>query len=279
MIKRLLVSIEISRPHNMLIAAFGVAAGYLIAGGDSAGEVWPTALFTALVTGAGNVINDYHDVHIDRVNKPRRPLPSGRMPVRAAAVLYVTATALITAGAMVLLPLRVAALMVAWQLGLYVYARWAKRTFVVGNVLVATITSSVFLAGALLANDPVAAVVPVSIAIVFIMSRELVKGAEDVEGDRLCGVSTVAVVVGVDRTVLLASAMMLLLVSALPWPALAGGYGRLYLWVMELAVVPGLLVAAYSILKHPGRRSYGRVSWLLKVEMLFGVLAVGLGRL
>jgi geranylgeranylglycerol-phosphate geranylgeranyltransferase len=279
MVKRLLVSIEISRPHNMLVAALGVAAGYTISGGSRVAAVWPTALLTALVTGAGNVINDFYDVHIDRVNKPRRPLPSGRMSIRAAAALYSVATALITVVAFALLPGRIAFLIAAWQLSLYLYARWVKKRFIVGNLLVAAVTSSVFLAGAILAGNATAAAVPVAIAAAFVLSRELVKGAEDVDGDRASGVSTVAVVAGTERAVLAASVLMLGLVSAIPSPALAGHYGTLYLWAMETTVVPGLLAAAYMILSRPNKRSFSRASWLLKVEMFFGVLAIGVGRM
>jgi len=279
MFKRLLVSIEITRPHNMLVAAFGVAAGYIIAGGNSVAEMWPTALVTAAVTGAGNIVNDCYDLQIDKVNKPRRPLPSGRLTFGAAAWLYGVCTAVITAGAFFFLPSNVALLVVSWQLALYVYARWVKRMFVVGNLLVAAVTSSVFLAGALLTGNAAAAAVPVSIAFVFVLSRELIKGAEDVEGDRVSGVSTVAVVLGTDRAVLAASGLMLLLVSVIPAPALIGHYSALYLWVMELTVAPGLLVASYLILKHPGKRIFCRVSWLLKIEMFFGVLAMGVGKL
>jgi geranylgeranylglycerol-phosphate geranylgeranyltransferase len=279
MVKRLLVSIEISRPHNMLVAAFGAAAGYVISGGRSATELWPAALFTALVTGAGNIINDYHDVHIDRINKPRRPLPSNRMSTGSALALYVVSTVLITVGALVFLPFRVALLIVAWESALFVYARWAKRIFAVGNFLVASIASSAFVAGGLLTRNVDAVVVPIGIAFVFVFSRELVKGAEDVEGDGIAGVDTAAVVLGVERTALWASALMLILVSAIPLPALVDYYGSVYLWVMELAVVPGLLAASYLILKHPGKRTFGHVSWILKAEMFFGILAVGLGKL
>jgi len=87
------------------------------------------------------------------------------------------------------------------------------------------------------------------------------------------------VVVGVDTTVLWASTMMLLLVSAIPVPALAGYYGAYYMWGMELAVVPGLLAASYLILERPGHRTFGLISWILKVGMFFGVLAVALGNL
>ncbi len=279
MFKRLLVSIEISRPHNMLVAAFSVAAGYFISGGRVAVDVWPAAVITALVTGAGNIINDYHDIRIDRVNKPRRPLPSGRLSVKHAVVMYVAGTVGITVWALTVLPRRVAWLVLLWQLFLFVYARWAKRLFVVGNLLVALIASSAFIAGGLLAGNVLSSIVPFVIAFVFVVSRELVKGAEDVEGDRLSGVDTAATVLGLHRTVLWASALMLTLAAAIPLPTLASFYGRSYLLVMEVAVVPGLIAASYLILKRPEKQTFGRVSWLLKIEMFFGVLAVGLGKI
>ena len=279
MFNRLLVSIEISRPHNMLVAAFSVAAGYFISGGRVAAEMWPAALITALVTGAGNIINDYHDIQIDRVNKPRRPLPSGRLTVKHALVMYVTGTIGITVWAMTVLPRPIAWLILSWQLFLFVYARWAKRLFVVGNLLVALIASSAFIAGGMLAGNIQSSIVPFLIAFVFIVSRELVKGAEDVKGDRLSGVDTAATVMGLRRTVLLASALMLTLAATIPLPTFFLFYGRLYLWVMEIAVVPGLIVASYLLLKRPEKQTFSRVSWLLKIEMFFGVLAVGLGKI
>lgn len=279
MFRRLLVSIEILRPHNMLVAAFSVAAGYFIAGGRAAADVWPAALFTALVTGAGNIINDYHDVHIDRINKPRRPLPSGRISSKHAVVMYVVTTVAITTGVLLSVPLPVAVVICAWQLLLFLYARRAKRVFALGNLLVAVIASSAFLAGGMLAGNTGAAVIPFVIAFVFVVSRELVKGAEDVEGDRAGGVGTAAAVVGLDRTVVWAASLMLILSSLMPLPTVAGHYTRAYLWVMEFAVVPGLVLSSLLIVKRPEKRTFGRVSWLLKIEMFFGVLAVGLGRL
>lgn len=275
----LLASIEITRPHNMLITALAVVAGYVIAGGSNASEVWPTALFTAAVTGAGNVVNDIYDVHVDQVNKPRRPLPSGRLTRRAAAVMYLAGTTMVTAGAFAFLPSQVTALVLSWQLALFVYARWAKRILIAGNLLIASVTSSVFVAGALLTGNVSAAAVPVAFAAVFVMGRELVKGAEDVEGDRNSGVLTVAAVLGEDRAGRAAAALLLLLAAAIPAPALAGYFGTVYLWVMELTVVPGLLVATLLVVKHPGKPVYSLVSWLLKVEMVFGIVAMGADKL
>jgi len=263
----------------MLAAAFCAAVGYYISGGRGLADVWPTAVFTALVTGAGNIINDYHDVDIDRINKPRRPLPSGRISARVVVALYTVLTVFITVGTFLFLPFRVAVLMIVWEASLYIYARWAKRASVLGNLLVSAVASSAFIAGGLLTDHPGECVVAVGIAFVFMLSRELVKEAEDVEGDTAADVHSTAVVVGLDQTVLWASGMMMLLAVAIPLPTLTGYYSVFYLWVMELSVVPGLVAASYLILKYPCKRIFNRVCWILKVEIFFGILAVGVGKL
>ncbi len=44
----------------------------------------------ALVTAAGNVINDFFDAEIDAVNRPDRPIPSGAVTRTAARGFAVT---------------------------------------------------------------------------------------------------------------------------------------------------------------------------------------------
>jgi geranylgeranylglycerol-phosphate geranylgeranyltransferase len=161
---------------------------------------------------------------------------------------------------------------------LLTYAARLKRVFVVGNVLVAAITSSAFAAGALLAARPAAAVVPVLIAFFFVLSREVVKGAEDFEGDSAAGADTVAVVAGVGRAVLTASLLMLSLAMLIPTPAVSSYYGPRYFWTMELLVVPALIGSSYLVLTRPQRGTFSRVSWVLKGSMFFGILAIALAR-
>ena len=66
-----------TRPVNSLVAGLAAIVAYLIA----TGTVVPAALLlfviVALITAAGNVINDYYDAEIDAVNRPDRPIPSG----------------------------------------------------------------------------------------------------------------------------------------------------------------------------------------------------------
>jgi geranylgeranylglycerol-phosphate geranylgeranyltransferase len=277
MIRRLLVPLEITRPHNMLAAALSVAAGYYIAGGRDAGTIVLPVVLTALITGAGNVINDYRDIHIDRINKPRRPLPSERLSPRAALSLYVFLTVALAAGCMLLRPPALAGLMLAWQLALFAYAVWFKRVFIAGNLLVAVVAASAFFAGALAGGNARASVIPVALAFGFVLCREVVKGCEDVEGDNNGGVHTAAVVFGERRAGAIASAMMALMAVLIPLPAFVAGYSQWYLWIMLVLVVPLLAYGAWAVVRRPGRKTYNHVSWALKFGMFFGIIAIAAG--
>ncbi len=97
-----------TRPFTLLPPTFGVVSGALTAFG-SAHNPDPERRFTtsvlamialgsitaAFLNAASNVINQYHDLEIDRRNKPQRPLPSGAISTKAglrfAVLLYLVA--------------------------------------------------------------------------------------------------------------------------------------------------------------------------------------------
>ena len=90
---------ELSRPFTLLMPAVGMICGGLAAWGarprlasswtDSPWRVaWNVLLgaVMAVVMNAGsNGLNQMFDLPIDRINKPQRPLPSGRLRRREAA--------------------------------------------------------------------------------------------------------------------------------------------------------------------------------------------------
>jgi geranylgeranylglycerol-phosphate geranylgeranyltransferase len=57
---------------------------------------WTNLLFgaitTSTLTGAAMAVNDYHDYDIDKINEPNRPIPSGKVSLKASLV----ATAIMT---------------------------------------------------------------------------------------------------------------------------------------------------------------------------------------
>jgi geranylgeranylglycerol-phosphate geranylgeranyltransferase len=277
-INRVLATLEIARPHNMVAAGACVYSGYRLSGGAGiALAVWAAAL-TALVAGLGNLINDYFDAEIDRVNKPQRPIPSGRLTRRYVRRVYAAGTAIATMLIAVLLPLGLFVFMTVWEGLLFLYAARAKRGFLIGNFLVAAVCASAFAVGASVAGALSSVTFPFCFAFFFVLAREFIKSAEDVEGDRLAGASTLAVRGGARKSAEWGALLILACVLAAPVPAVAGAFGRLYGTLVMLLVVPGMLTAALLVLARPERAIFNRASWILKIEMLIGIVVMGLSR-
>jgi 4-hydroxybenzoate polyprenyltransferase len=79
--------LELVRPANVVTALGDILAGYAVAGLAAPRSLpWLLGASVCLYAG-GIVLNDVFDLAVDRVERPERPLPSGRVPVRTAAVL------------------------------------------------------------------------------------------------------------------------------------------------------------------------------------------------
>jgi len=98
---------ELSRPFTLVAPALGVVSGAITAAGAHPRDPWTPELFinmgigalmAAVLNAASNALNQIYDLEIDRINKPGRPLTSGRMTMREAwiftIVMYVIALTL-----------------------------------------------------------------------------------------------------------------------------------------------------------------------------------------
>ena len=77
--------LKILRPDEALMMAMPVII-IAIVGLDFTLSVVLGTLVVFLMAGAGNVINDVFDYKIDAVNKPDRPIPSGRISLKNARI-------------------------------------------------------------------------------------------------------------------------------------------------------------------------------------------------
>jgi 4-hydroxybenzoate polyprenyltransferase len=86
--------VDFARPFTLLPPALGVVSGAVTAWGAHGSRpaialatvlpvVWG-ALMAAVLNSASNAINQIYDLDIDRVNKPRRPLPAGVLSMGGA---------------------------------------------------------------------------------------------------------------------------------------------------------------------------------------------------
>ena len=145
--------VTITRPVNSLAAGLAAIVAYLIATGTIIPETLLLFAVVALITAAGNVINDYFDVEIDRVNRPDRPIPSGQVSLPAARAYAVT---LFLAGILVCLFTNELCIAIAVfnSLLLIAYAAKLKRTPLLGNIAVSFLAGSMFLFGGALGGLP-----------------------------------------------------------------------------------------------------------------------------
>lgn len=86
------------------------------------------------MSGGGVVLNDFFDRDLDAIERPERPIPSGRVPARTAAGLGggLLLAGVIAAGAATSLGFVIAAAIAAFVLA---YDSWAKRHAVAGPAM------------------------------------------------------------------------------------------------------------------------------------------------
>jgi geranylgeranylglycerol-phosphate geranylgeranyltransferase len=214
------------------MAGFAAIIGLLIAKGFAVEEIVPIFLAVFLITGAGNVINDYYDREIDAVNRPKRPIPSGRISPKSALNYSLV---LFTAGCLLAAMVNQLCLLVAALNSaiLFFYARNLKTTPLAGNLCVAYLTGSTFLFGGATAGQVglLANKVPFLLSFLATMSREIAKDIEDVEGDRLGGAKTLPILAGEKFSAALAAAFGL----AAACLSFLAPFGRAYLAIVLVA--------------------------------------------
>jgi chlorophyll/bacteriochlorophyll a synthase len=92
-VTRARVLLEFSRPFTLVAPALGFASGAATAAGAAPREPWSPDLLVypfiglvmaAVLNAASNALNQIYDLEIDRINKPKRPLPSARLSLEEA---------------------------------------------------------------------------------------------------------------------------------------------------------------------------------------------------
>ncbi|MDE2619604.1 MAG: chlorophyll synthase ChlG [Sphingomonadales bacterium] len=210
------------------------------------------ALTGPLVCGTSQAVNDWFDRHVDAINEPHRPIPSGRIAGRWGLAIALVWT---------VLSLAVAALTGTWVLiatTVGLACAWAysappfrfKTSGWIGPAVVAFtyeglswFTGAAVMAGALPAPRIIAVLALYSLGAHGIMTLNDFKA---VTGDRLTGLRSLPVVLGERPAALLASAVMALpqavvVALLLAWGhALAAGLVAALL-LAQLALMPRLV--------------------------------------
>jgi 4-hydroxybenzoate polyprenyltransferase len=192
---------RITRPGNLLIAAVTFAVATFLSSQRSFsfvadGAFWGELVIIIVIMAAGYWVNDAYDYKIDRINKPQRTVVGPHLSRKKVLSVYFAVNWLAMTASLALPPKFILVNGCA-AVSLYLYASYFKRTAVVGNLIVASLTALVVLAGALLYHLKLALLWGMVFAFLITFLREVTKDIEDIRGDLQHGLHTLPILVGI----------------------------------------------------------------------------------
>jgi chlorophyll synthase len=213
--------VELLKPITWFPPMWAFGCG-VISSGVPAGGHWPLILTGAILTGplvcaTSQVVNDWYDRHVDAINEPNRPIPSGRVPGEWGFYIALLWTALSLAVAALLGPTvfvaSVVGLALAWAysappLRLKKNGWWGNSAVAACYEGLPWITGAAVMAGALPSLEVFIVAALYSVGAHGIMTLNDFKS---IEGDKRCGIGSLPVQLGAKR-----AARFACLVMALP---------------------------------------------------------------
>lgn len=204
--------IALTRPGNAILTAVAVIAGAFIASGpeivDFQNEVIICCISAMMLVGGGNALNDYNDRESDKLNHPKRPIPSGQIKAETA-LNY--AQLLLGMGLLILfftldnkMPFVIALIGIGT---LIAYENGLKAAGITGNISVGLMSGAVFLYAGMAVNDPGPTLWMFGLAVLATISREIIKDIQDLEGDQ--DRKTLPARIGVQNALNLATSILL----------------------------------------------------------------------
>lgn len=257
---------------------------------------------TMLIAAAGYIINDYFDTQADLINKPARVVVGVAISRKVAMIMHMIFNiAGVGIGVYLAFYVGLPSLSLVFVLStglLWFYSTNYKRQFLVGNLAVAFLTGLVPLMVVLfeipLLNKAYGEVMIrydanfsylfawVSafsfFAFITTLIREIIKDAEDLEGDNAYGMKTVPIVLGSFWTKFVVVTLVALTLFALVFLLLKYIYFSVdpadYISLVYFSVflVLPLLLLVFQVMAAASKRTYHRASTLIKLVMLFGIL-------
>jgi chlorophyll/bacteriochlorophyll a synthase len=246
--------LELLKPVTWFPPMWAFLCG-IVASGVSAEGRWgliAAGVFLAgpLICGTSQAVNDWFDRHVDAINEPRRPIPSGRLPGFWGLYIAIFWTGV--------------SLFVAYQLGPWVFAAsllgmalaWAysappfrlKKNGWWGNSAVALCYEGVpWLTAVVVMTGVLPRVEIVAIALLYSVGAHGIMTLNDfksVQGDRRMGVGSLPVRLGVDVAARVACAVMIAAQIAV--------IALLFLWSrpLQAALIAGLLIGQMLMMRR-----------------------------
>ena len=288
---RMRAVVDLARPFTLIAPALGFVSASATAIGAQPGEAWSWSLVVPPVLGAimaavlniaSNGLNQIFDLEVDRINKPKRPLPSGRMGLREAwgitlasfAIAFVLAWFVAPGGRHECFWMVLAAAAITTLYSVPPFR--TKRLGIWANVTIAIPRGVLLKVAGWSAVKTAAGFEPWYLGAIFglfLLGATTTKDFADMEGDARGGCRTLPIRYGVARAAWMISpsfVLPFLMIPAGAWLGILTGNFWLLQGLGALMTAYGLYVC-YLMLRRPDTLAVeeNHVSWAHMYRMMF----------
>lgn len=251
---------------------------------------------TLLIAAAGYMINDYFDIKIDQINKPKENYFQHLLDRRGAIIIHfiLNAIALIiglylayTLGKFKLLLLQILPIGLLWF-----YSTHYKKQFLIGNVVIAFLSALIVIVPAFYEKIMYAPYYSDELVYVYFLFkilaaysvciflitliREAVKDMEDMEGDAQYRCRTMPIVWGVSRTKLyiyVLQVILILFIAFLAYKLYQVAYMDFFYMTIVFIILP-LFYTMYLLFQAQAKSEFKQISTLYKIIIFLGILSM-----
>ncbi len=263
---------ELARPFTLLPPALGVLSGAVTAWGAGHHKepitwalllpvVWGT-LMAAVLNAANNAINQIYDLDIDKVNKPKRPLPSGRMTMGEAWGFTIVTFLIAWLFAWLADPIgrrECFWIVIFTSILCWIYSApplWTKRRGMLANFTIAIPRGVLLKVAGWSTVKTIVGLEPWYIGSIFglfLLGAASTKDFADIEGDKAGGCQTLPILYGVKRAAWMIAPFFVLPFFLIPigvWRGVLTGNATLLMILGPLLILYGIFTV-YLLLRNP----------------------------
>ena len=269
----------LTRPVNSIMVGFAVIVGISVSAPNQLLSVPALLGFLTgfLISSYSMIVNDCYDLEVDRINSPDRPLASGRIHPRTAAVF---AGIMLTLGLIssILIGLDTFIIASVFAAIAWIYNYQGKKQMLLGNMMVAASVAIPYIYGGAtvgMIDDRLLWFLALT-SFLAATGREIIKTIADVDGDAARQVKSIARVYG-SRIAAYAGAFFFLgAVGSTVIPILVGEVGIVF---TVLILIPDILFiyAAVRIIMDYSKLKALQIKKLALIGMIIGMVIFIIG--
>ncbi|GAB3018990.1 geranylgeranylglycerol-phosphate geranylgeranyltransferase [uncultured Cyclobacterium sp.] len=273
--------IKIIRLENLLMVAFAqFMTAFFLVGTTKAGtpvlddyHLYMLIISTVILTASGYMINDYYDVKIDYVNRPKAVVIGKGMKRRMVMILHTVMNFIGILIGTVVHP-KIGAITFVAAFLLWLYSNTLKRLPFIGNLTVASLTGlAIWIVGIYYQKSELLILTYALFAFFINLMREILKDIEDRNGDRKHGCKTLPIVLGFRKTKTIIFVIAFFFVASILFVTFKINEPQLFLYFGALSLL--FIFFMVKIYKADRKSHFTELSTISKILMLTGILSMG----